>query len=371
MTMLPMPGNNFPVDFNDPLYEQLARRMEQMHNLPRGILDAIRTRGERSNANQVSEAGARTPYQVIPATRRGVMKNYGVDAWGGPENATEAAALILKENFGRTGDWNTAITQYHGGTNPRNWGPRTRAYANRVGSFNDAPQGEQAMSPAYNDIIEIPDSYNPRYGQRTEPVPIPGDPGISKPVAPTAEVTTKKKRGLLGSIGSALGSVFMPEPDSLWAAALRGGIYDAKANQAAYKRGVAAEELDLQEANIKLRRLMQGGEYKVAGNNLVHYKPDGTAEIIQPPATLGEKERLIDQWRRLDESDPAKQLIERILLSGNSDEALRSRETQASTRAGATTRAAQIRASSSGKSNATDQYEYKVINGKLMRRRKN
>lgn len=202
-------------------------------------------------------------------------------------------------------------------------------------------------------VIEIPDSYDPNYylppERPTEPVPVQGSPAMSTS-APKAETPpTKKKRGVLGSIGSILGSVFMPEPDSLYAAALRGGIWDAKANQRAYKQQMELDDVKRQEANAKLRKLMTQGEYQVAGNNLIHYPPDGSEpRIITPPATKGEKERLIDAWRN--EQDPtAKNLMERMLLGANSDPVLQSREQTARIRAGATTDAARIRASSSGK----------------------
>lgn len=219
--------------------------------------------------------------------------------------------------------------------------------------------------------VEIADSYNPRYGEQTEPTPIPGDPGMSVPMSPTAKTTQKKKRGLLSSVGKILGDVFMPEPDSLYAAALRGGIWDAKANQRAYQQQEQMNDLDLREANAKLQNLLKGGEYKVVGNNVIHFPADGgPAEFVTPPAQPGEKERLID---RIQKGDPMGDLIERVLLGGNSDEALQSREEIAGTRAGATTESARIRAAASGgkgKGGASGGYEYKIINGKLMRRPK-
>lgn len=192
--------------------------------------------------------------------------------------------------------------------------------------------------------IEIPDSYNPQYGQQTEPVPIPGDPGMSQSQSPTAPVTQHKKRGLLGSIAHALGSVFMPKPDSLWAAALRGGIYDARANRDLYRRQTAADDIALQTANEKLKNLKTKGEYQIAGNNVVHITPDGNVELITPPATPTEKERLIDRWRSMDDSDPAKELIRRMLLGSGSDEVLQSRERVAGTSASARIKSAGISA---------------------------
>lgn len=113
-------------------YDPIEARLESEYGIPRGLLSRIRTRGERSNANQVSEDGARTVYQVIPRTRDGFLRQYGVDAYAGPENAARVAALHLRDDYRRTGSWDAAVTRYHGGPNPRNWGPRTRAYTRRV-----------------------------------------------------------------------------------------------------------------------------------------------------------------------------------------------------------------------------------------------
>jgi soluble lytic murein transglycosylase-like protein len=100
--------------------------------VPPSLLAAIRTRGERSNANQVSSAGARTVYQIIPQTRAGIIRNYGLDPWESPEKAALGAAAVLSENYKRTGNWNAAVQQYIGGLDPANYGPITSAYVSRV-----------------------------------------------------------------------------------------------------------------------------------------------------------------------------------------------------------------------------------------------
>lgn len=125
--------------FRDPAYAALARANEQKFGLPDGLLVDIITKGERSNSDQVSEAGARTVFQVIPATRRAALKKWGVDAYLSDENAAEVAARLLKESLDRNrGDKRAAVAEYHGGTNRDNWGPRTRAYVGRVvGSGGD------------------------------------------------------------------------------------------------------------------------------------------------------------------------------------------------------------------------------------------
>jgi hypothetical protein len=139
-----------PTSYKDPFWSDLAAGTEQKLGLPNGLLVSVLTRGERSNADQVSEAGAKTPFQIIPATRQAVLKKYGVDAYLSAENSAEAAGLLLKESLDRNkGDIKLAAAEYHGGTNPANWGPRTRAYIDRVsqGVRDLSPQRAPAQAP--------------------------------------------------------------------------------------------------------------------------------------------------------------------------------------------------------------------------------
>jgi hypothetical protein len=52
---------------------EIEAKLEAEYELPLGSMRAIRTRGGRSNANQVSGAGALSVYPIIPNTRRGFM----------------------------------------------------------------------------------------------------------------------------------------------------------------------------------------------------------------------------------------------------------------------------------------------------------
>src|SRR5690606_33583014 len=73
--------------YNDPVYDQAEMQAAKELGLGEDYLQAvrsIRTQGERSNNGQVSSAGAQTPYQFIPSTREGMIKNYGVDPWADP-----------------------------------------------------------------------------------------------------------------------------------------------------------------------------------------------------------------------------------------------------------------------------------------------
>jgi Transglycosylase SLT domain len=128
-----MATRDIPTSYKDPFWSDLAASTEQKLGLPSGLLVSVLTRGERSNADQVSEAGARTPFQIIPATRKAVLDKYGIDAYLSPENAAEAAGRLLKESLDRNqGNIVLAAAEYHGGTDPKNWGPRTKSYMQRV-----------------------------------------------------------------------------------------------------------------------------------------------------------------------------------------------------------------------------------------------
>lgn len=126
-------AGKFPEKFNDPLYASLDASHEQKLDLPVGLLSSIRTAGERSNASATNKFGTSSPYQFIPATRKAILDKYGIDVLLSPENASEGAALLLKESLKRNkGDIETAVREYHGGTNSDNWGPVNNAYAKRV-----------------------------------------------------------------------------------------------------------------------------------------------------------------------------------------------------------------------------------------------
>jgi hypothetical protein len=345
MTMLPL--NRFPISFKDPLYATLAATIERKLNLPSGILDAIRLRGERSNADQVSPAGARGPYQFIAPTRQGFIREHGIDPWSDASTQTEAAGIHLLDDYKRTGSWNEAIARYNGGQRP---GSAARRYQARVGDFDTSKPyyaGADAM-PYGQSIYPVgmeASGVDPLAPERPKmPIPIPNDPGMSANAAAASPVASKKRGGILG----ALESVFMPDPGSRWAGALRDGLFNAKESQRNYLEDQISKQLNLQTANAKLKQLMSGGEYRIVGNNVLHIKNDGGYELISPPQNEGDKIKLYERWVA-EPPGPGKDILERMLLGTNSDEAMRNREQVARTRAGATTGAARIRANATSK----------------------
>ncbi|MDC4348881.1 hypothetical protein NQ627_08880 [Acinetobacter baumannii] len=119
--------------YKDPYWSGLSANTEKLLKLPAGLLQNIVMHGEKSNADQVSSAGAKTVYQITPTTRNLVLKKYGVDAYSSDKNAAMAAGLLLQESLKRNkGNVEAAIGEYHGGTDRTNWGGVNSAYRKRV-----------------------------------------------------------------------------------------------------------------------------------------------------------------------------------------------------------------------------------------------
>lgn len=136
-----------PNSFADPYWTRLADQVESKLELPAGLLKRIVNLGERSNNDQVSEAGARSPFQIIPATRAAAIKKYGIDPYLSDENAAEVAGNLLKDSLARNGGNEVeAVGEYHGGVDRSNWGPRTRAYIGRVTGGGRSPAAEQPQT---------------------------------------------------------------------------------------------------------------------------------------------------------------------------------------------------------------------------------
>jgi hypothetical protein len=126
--------------YKDKRWGDLEADAESKYGIPSGFLSDLRLKGERSNADQVSEAGAKSVWQIIPETRNLIKKKHGVDAYASPDQAAEAAAIVVKDAFNwakqRTKDPQEqkalAAGFYHAGGDLNNWGPRTASYVKRV-----------------------------------------------------------------------------------------------------------------------------------------------------------------------------------------------------------------------------------------------
>lgn len=130
--------------YTDPLYDDLDRQTQERLGLPDGLLQSIRTKGERSNSDQVSEAGAKTVYQITPATRKLAIDRWGIDPYLNEKNASLVAGNLLKDSLDRyKGDVRLAAADYHAGPDRSGWGPRTRAYVGRVTGENLDGESQQ------------------------------------------------------------------------------------------------------------------------------------------------------------------------------------------------------------------------------------
>lgn len=149
-----MSNPTFPVSYKDPVYAAADQAASDAAGIPPNLLQSVRLAGEKSNADQVSSAGATTPYQITPATRALIIKKYDIDPYASPEAAALGAAYLLKEGMQRTGSAAGAVTQYIGGTDPSNWGGQTRAYTNRVMAHftrnggSDTPDAGPSQAPS-------------------------------------------------------------------------------------------------------------------------------------------------------------------------------------------------------------------------------
>ena len=104
----PKAADVFPATYTDPRWDQMEAAVAAGFHNPTlaDALAKLRTYGERSNSNQTSTAGAKTPYQITPETRAGIMKQYGFDPWSSPQNAVRGAAIAATTYTGTQANFN-------------------------------------------------------------------------------------------------------------------------------------------------------------------------------------------------------------------------------------------------------------------------
>lgn len=168
------------------------------YNVDPLLLRAIAQAESSENPNVAdSSAGAQGPMQIIPDTQRrlgmkpGAAKDYSL--------AVHAGADLLDQNLKRYGDVDKAVLAYHGGTDERNWGPKTRAYLQKVTSNYQALKGPKddpndafsaaikaapkAAGPDDNDAFSASLAV-PKAGP-TPPAPVADQPVSGAPGAPS------------------------------------------------------------------------------------------------------------------------------------------------------------------------------------------
>lgn len=148
---MPEAWKNAPSSYKDPYWTDLAKKYASSYGVPESLMLGVLLNGEKSNADQVSSEGAKTPWQFVPGTRQRFIDNYKIDPWASPEAATEAAALHLRESLDRNRSLPEtkrnfqAAAEYYGGPNWKERHPEAFAYARRVvgptGGGEEGPGG--------------------------------------------------------------------------------------------------------------------------------------------------------------------------------------------------------------------------------------
>ena len=147
-------ANGFPQSYKDPVYDFADQKAAEKVGVPVELIRAVRLAGEKTDADRVSSAGARTPYQFTPKTRKLFINKYKVDPWSTPINAATAAAYHLKESLDKGLSFEDALREYHGGPNRKEWGKFNDAYAERTMAFlGGAPAGGGARTAGVSTAV--------------------------------------------------------------------------------------------------------------------------------------------------------------------------------------------------------------------------
>ncbi len=108
-------------------YDQLFQQAGQQYGVDPVLLKAIAQTESGLDPKAVSSQGAVGLMQIMPGT----AKSLGVDPTD-PVQAIPGAARLMRENIDRYKSVEDGVAAYHGGTDQRNWGPKTNNYVDKV-----------------------------------------------------------------------------------------------------------------------------------------------------------------------------------------------------------------------------------------------
>lgn len=280
-------------------YSAIFQEAGKTYNVDPNLLRAVVNVESGGNPNAVSEVGAQGVAQLMPAT----AKSLGVKNAFDPRENIFGAAKLLDENLTRYGNANDAILAYHGGTDQKNWGPKTRAYLEKVTNAYQGNQGTK-MASTVNTLgdTNAPDAFSSYFSGETKAAPQQADaftayfgsPGEAK-AAPVAQVQAPKPqqsggtnpvtmgvgdvvRGGVQSLVHGIGSLAERYPNAAKALNfLTGG--DINADVAGdFRRGVPQVDAQIaqQEREYAAQRAAQGEtgiDWKRLGGNLLGGAP--------------------------------------------------------------------------------------------------
>lgn len=168
------------------------------YGVPLNLLTAQIQAESSGNPLAVSPAGAQGLGQLMPTT----AKALGVTDPYDPTQSIDAAARLDAQDHAATGNWADALRMYHGGTDRKNWGPKTQAYADKIMSQtvpSDA-QWAAAMGASAPTATDAPTTGS----APSAPQGIPDDAAWTQAMSAPAP----KKPGVLASLGAAAGKGF-------------------------------------------------------------------------------------------------------------------------------------------------------------------
>lgn len=119
----------------------------EQYNVDPKLLRAIVSVESGGNPNAVSNQGAVGATQLMPAT----ASSLGVTDSTDPKQSIYGAAKLLDENIKRYGDSNKAVLAYHGGTDEKNWGPKTEDYLAKVMQAYQSGASGNPSAPSQSD----------------------------------------------------------------------------------------------------------------------------------------------------------------------------------------------------------------------------
>jgi len=121
-------------------WDQAFADAERRHGIPAGTLKNQARVESEFNPNAVSEAGAEGLLQIMPANKKAL----GVKDSFDPLQNIEGAAKLMAENLAATnGNLREALMMYHAGPKREGWGPKTKAYPDKVLKVATEPQATQ------------------------------------------------------------------------------------------------------------------------------------------------------------------------------------------------------------------------------------
>lgn len=123
-------------------YDSIIQSAAKQYNVDPALIRAVIQAESSGNPNAKSSAGAVGLGQLMPATAQAL----GVKDPTDPNQAIPAIANLLNENLNRYGNVQDALRAYHGGTDPKNWGPLTQTYPQQVLSKIGAQQPAQPQT---------------------------------------------------------------------------------------------------------------------------------------------------------------------------------------------------------------------------------